>query len=71
MNNVRLVKINQLSDERRNLWRKGGHGGLSISESKRVQEITDELENLWDTYRREIARGHRPQTHDEAERFIA
>lgn len=49
--------INKLSNERFELWRKAGNGGLSTQQTRRVQELTAELYSLWDTYRREIAGG--------------
>lgn len=50
-----LERIQMTSNERQKLWRKAGQGGLSPSESNRVQTITEELANLWDNYRRELA----------------
>ena len=53
-----LDTINRLANERFELWRKAGSGGgLSAQETYRVQQITAELDSLWDTYRREIASG--------------
>jgi hypothetical protein len=52
-----LDTINRLANERFELWRKAGSGGLSTQETYRVQQITAELDSLWDTYRREIASG--------------
>ena len=50
-----LERIQRTSTERQDLWRKAGQGGLSPSETNRVQVITEELANLWDSYRRELA----------------
>ena len=50
-----LEQIQKTSNERQYLWRKAGQGGLSPSESNRVLVITEELANLWDNYRRELA----------------
>ena len=52
-----LDTINRLAHERFELWRKAGSGGLSAQETYRVQQITAELDSLWDTYRREVASG--------------
>jgi hypothetical protein len=52
-----LDTINKLANERFELWRKAGSGGLSAKETYRVQQITAELDLLWDTYRRETASG--------------
>ena len=53
--NETLECIQKVSNERQNLWRKAGQGGLSTSEINRVEAIAEELSNLWDTYRRELA----------------
>jgi hypothetical protein len=50
-----LERIQRTSNERQILWRKAAQGGLSPSESNRIQTITEELANLWDNYRRELA----------------
>ena len=50
-----LERIQRTSTERQDLWRKAGQGGLSPSETHRVQVITEELASLWDNYRRELA----------------
>jgi hypothetical protein len=50
-----LERIQKTSNERQNLWRKAAQGGLNPSETNRVQTITEELANLWDSYRRELA----------------
>jgi hypothetical protein len=50
-----LERIQKTSNERQNLWRKAAQGGLNPSETTRVQTITEELANLWDSYRRELA----------------
>jgi hypothetical protein len=52
-----LDTINRLASERFELWRKAGSGGLSAQETYRVQQITAELDSLWNTYRREVASG--------------
>jgi hypothetical protein len=50
-----LERIQRTANERQDLWRKAAQGGLSPSETHRVQTITEELANLWDSYRRELA----------------
>jgi hypothetical protein len=50
-----LERIQRTSNERQDLWRKAGQGGLSPSETHRVETITEELASLWDSYRRELA----------------
>lgn len=52
-------KIVRLTHERQRLWSKAGHGGLKSDEINRVQQITAELADTWDSYRREIAGGRR------------
>ena len=59
--NTTMKRIHHLSNERQALWRKAGHGGLNSAETRRVQEMTDELYNLWDTHRRELANDNRVQ----------
>ena len=45
--------INQLSDERTSLYRLAGKQHLSAAQLSRITEITNQLEVLWDQYRRE------------------
>ncbi|GEM_PF-1424061 len=54
-----MTRINQLSNERQNLWRLAGQQPLTSTQRARVQEITDTLYSLWDVHRREVA-GARP-----------
>ena len=56
-----MTRINQLSNERQNLWRLAGQQPLSDNQVKRVQAITDKLYSLWDVHRREVASGGRIQ----------
>ena len=48
-----LNHINQLSDERLNLYRLAGKQHLSKTQHERLTEITHQLEALWDQHRRE------------------
>ena len=50
-----LERIQKTANERQYLWRKAAQGGLSPNETQRVLVITEELANLWDSYRRELA----------------
>lgn len=50
-----MDRIQQVSNERQQLWRKAGKNGLDTSEARRLQTIGDELAVLWDQYRREFA----------------
>ena len=59
-----LEIIHKVSDERFQLWRRAGNVGLSVTESRRVREITDELAVLWDRYRRELAGDNRVRNSD-------
>ncbi len=45
--------INQLSDERFSLYRLAGKQHLNAAQHIRISEITNQLEVLWDQYRRE------------------
>ncbi|HVU13513.1 MAG TPA: hypothetical protein VHD90_19675 [Phototrophicaceae bacterium] len=56
-----MNRINQLSDERRDLYRLAGKQHLSSTQQARIPEITNQLEVLWDQYRREVASERRPQ----------
>lgn len=53
MMNETMQRIQKLSHERHTLWRTSG--GLSSTQTRRVQDITGELAVLWDQYRRELA----------------
>lgn len=53
-------QINQLSDERLNLYRLAGKKHLNEAQRARITEITHQLEVLWDQHRREDAKAHRP-----------
>ena len=59
-----LDTIQQIANERLNLYRKAGNGGLTTKETRRVQEITGELAMLWDQYRREYAGDNRVRNSD-------
>ncbi|RME48525.1 MAG: DUF2630 family protein [Chloroflexi bacterium] len=50
-----MNRIQQLSNERQQLWNKAGQRELSEHEYWRVQQINRELTKLWDTYRRQRA----------------
>lgn len=50
--------IQKMSKERRTLWYKASHGGLSPAEVNRLKELTDKIYTAWDTYRREFATGN-------------
>ena len=58
--------INQLSDERLNLYRLAGKQHLSDAQHERITEITNQLEVLWDQYRREVAVGRSVDPNSEA-----
>ena len=58
--------INQLSDERLNLYRLAGKQHLSNTQRERITEITNQLEVLWDQYRRETVSGRRYDPNSEA-----
>ena len=51
--NETFNRINQLSDERFNLYRLAGKQHLTVAQHERITEITNQLEVLWDQYRRE------------------
>lgn len=57
--NETFNQINQLSDERFNLYRLAGKQHLSAGQLDRITQITNQLEVLWDQYRREVASAHR------------
>ena len=52
-------QINQLSEERLNLYRLAGKQHLSTAQHARLSEINYQLPVLWDQYRREQAAQHR------------
>lgn len=52
---VTMEQINQLSDERQALWRKASRNELASEEYWRLQQISRELEKMWDTHRRHQA----------------
>ena len=58
--NDKLELIQSLSDERYDLYRKAGRGGLLPDQEQRLKEIDGRLPVLWDEYRRELAAVHRP-----------
>ena len=51
--NETFDRINQLSDERLNLYRLAGKQHLTAAQHERLTEITNQLPVLWDQYRRE------------------
>ncbi|MFN8484372.1 MAG: hypothetical protein U0768_15140 [Anaerolineae bacterium] len=60
-----MEKINRLSNERQTIWRKGSLGAM---ERRRIDEITRELEQLWNERRIEMAARHRSAAPGEGER---
>ncbi len=60
-----MEKINRLSNERQAIWRKGSLGAI---ERRRIDEITRELESLWNERRVEMAARHRSAAPGEPER---
>lgn len=50
-----MDRIQQLSRERHDLWLKAGRRELGDEEYWRLQQITKELDKLWDSYRRQQA----------------
>lgn len=59
MNETTFDTIQRLSNERQRLWRLIGNGRANDLDRERVGQLTAKLDNLWDTYRREIAGDHR------------
>lgn len=47
--------IQRLSNERQRLWLLAGVGKATQADRRRIHELTRELYDLWDTYRRELA----------------
>jgi len=47
--------IQQLANERFNLYRLAGKGHLSPEQQGRIHALTDRLAVLWDQHRRELA----------------
>lgn len=66
-----LQQINCLAEERLQLYRKTGHGGLSERELRRIDEIDRALERLWAQYRQELAARHRARPRRVAEKKAA
>jgi hypothetical protein len=64
--NETFQRINQLSDERLNLYRLAGKQHLNAEQQKRLSEISGQLEVLWDQHRREVVSSHRGQRDDAA-----
>ena len=50
-----LDRINELANQRLELWRLAGKRPLSEAEQARVRQITSELDALWQQHRREVA----------------
>jgi hypothetical protein len=51
--------INQLSGERFDLYRLASKRHLTGAQLERITHLTNQLEVLWDQYRREVASAHR------------
>lgn len=60
-----MDKINKLANERQAIFRKGNLGAV---ERRRVEEITRELEQLWQERRIELAARHRATQPGEGDR---
>jgi hypothetical protein len=54
-----FAQINQMSDERFNLYRLAARQHLTAEQHQRLNEINNQLPVLWDQYRREAASQHR------------
>ncbi len=50
-----MDRIQELSSERQALWQKAGRRELNNEEYWRLQQISKELDKLWDSYRRQRA----------------
>ncbi len=59
--NETFNEINRLSEERLNLYRLAGKQHLTAAQQQRLSEVPNQLEVLWDQYRREVASEHRGQ----------
>ena len=59
-------QIYALSDERLNVYRLAARQLLSTAQQTRLHEIPNQLEVLWDQYRREVASASRPLPLDNA-----
>ncbi|HBY97579.1 MAG: hypothetical protein M5U01_20880 [Ardenticatenaceae bacterium] len=53
--------IQRLSNERQRLWLLAGQGKATPADRRRIEELTRELYNLWDSHRREIAARRMPR----------
>jgi len=62
--NDAMTQIHKLSKERQILWSRAGHGELDDKGRARIQRITDELYQLWDQHRREIASQQYPEVYN-------
>lgn len=60
--NETMQQIHKLAEERFDLYRQAGNGGLNQVGRDRIKQITDRLPILWDQYRRELASTHAPRT---------
>lgn len=58
--NETFRQINELSDERLNLYRLAAKQHLTAAQQVRLRELPNQLEVLWDQYRREVASASRP-----------
>ena len=57
--NETFTRINQLSDERLNLYRQAAKAHMTAAQHQRLNEINNQLPVLWDQYRRESVVGQR------------
>ena len=63
--NGTMERIHELSNERQELWQKAGRKELSPEEYWRLQQISRQLEKMWDSHRRQQAAGSRRQRQPE------
>lgn len=54
-----IERINRLAEERRELYHKASRTRLSDRELQRIDQLTRELDRLWEQYRQELAAEHR------------
>lgn len=54
--------INELSNERQQLWREAGRERHSLTREQqlRLRELNEQIPVLWDEYRRELVTGQTP-----------
>ncbi|HEX2621766.1 MAG TPA: hypothetical protein VHL11_16525 [Phototrophicaceae bacterium] len=53
--------INQLANERHNLYRLAGKQHFTPQQEQRLGELNNQLPILWDQHRRELASDHYPR----------